>query len=196
MFPSSQYLLILQPHQSLCDQVQAVKKKFAEDYDCPAAARGKPNITLVRFQQYEMMERRIARRLAWITAHRPVFGMELQGFGSFPTHSIFLNVATQSQFTELVRALRPIQQLLKMDNDHKPHFITDPYITIARKLLPWQYEKGWLELSNTHFSGRFVADHLLLLRKRETDPFYTTLHRFNLLNQKEDVLVQGQMFAD
>jgi hypothetical protein len=56
---------------------------------------------------------------------------------------------------------------MKLDKDHKPHFIDDPYITIARKLLPFQYEKGWLEYSHKSFTGRFVADGMLLLKRRE-----------------------------
>ncbi|NCI45382.1 2'-5' RNA ligase family protein [Sediminibacterium sp. WSJ-3] len=172
----------------------AVKKKFAEAYDCPAAVKGKPGITLVRFEQYEMQERKLVHRLELVAAAQPGFGVELHGFGSFPTHSIFLQVTTQTGFAELVKSLRPVQQLMKMDKDHKPHFITEPGIPIARKLLPWQYEKGWLELSNTHFSGRFVADHILLLKKREGETYYSTVRKFRLLNRKEEVVVQGALF--
>ncbi len=193
MFLSAQYLLIVQPHEALCSDIQKIKKQFAETYDCPAAATGKPNITLARFEQYEMLERRIVHRLGLIAATREPFVVELHDFGSFPTHSIILNVTTKTQFVELVKSLRPIQHLMKMDKDHKPHFITEPHITIARKLLPWQYEKGWLEFSNTHFSGRFVVDTMILLRKREGDTRYEMIRKFNMLNVKEEV-VQGSLF--
>ncbi len=86
-----------------------------------------------------------------------------------------------------------MQHLLKIDKDRKPHFITEPYITIARKLLPWQYEKGWLELSNTHFSGKFIANHLLLLRKRGGEKKFEMIKRFQLLNVKESI-TQGELF--
>lgn len=192
-YATAQYLLVVQPHQALCDEIAKVKKQFAENYDCPAAATAKPNITLARFTQYEMLERRILHRLELIAMAQSSFVVELHGFGSFPTHSIFVNVTTKTQFTELVRALRPIQQLMKLDKDHKPHFITDPFITIARKLLPWQYEKGWLELSNTHFSGRFVVNEMVLLRKREGDMRYEMVRKFKLMNVKEEI-VQGNLF--
>ena len=170
-----------------------VKKYFSDSWECPAAAVGKPSITLARFQQYEMIEQRIVHRLQLMATAHASFVVELHDFGSFPTHSIFINVTTKTQIVELVKALRPIQHLLRIDKDRKPHFITEPFITIARKLLPWQYEKGWLELSHTHFSGRFVADHILLLRKRDGEKRYELVKKCKLMNVKERVS-QGELF--
>jgi 2'-5' RNA ligase len=192
-YATAQYLLVVQPHQALCDEIQLIKKNFAESYDCPAAAAGKPNITLARFTQYEMLEQRIVHRMERIATAQPSFVVELHDFGSFPTHSIYLNVTTKTQFVELVKSLRPIQQMMKLDKDNKPHFITEPFITIARKLIPWQYEKGWLELSNTHFSGRFVVNEMILLRKRDGEMKYETVRKFRMMNVKEEV-VQGNLF--
>jgi hypothetical protein len=71
----------------------------------------------------------------------------------------------------LVTEVKDVQRLMKLDKDHKPHFIDEPFVTIARKLLPWQYEKAWLEYSNKSFTGRFIADGMLLL-KREAGGSY------------------------
>ena len=46
---------------------------------------------------------------------------------------------------------------MTLNKDNKPHFMNDPHLTVARKLLPWQYEKGWLDYSHRHFTGRFIA---------------------------------------
>jgi 2'-5' RNA ligase len=192
-YATAEYLLVIEPHEALCTEIAGLKKYFAETYDCPAAAFGKASITLARFQQYEMLEQRIVHRLQLIATAHASFMVELHDFGSFPTHSIYINITTKTQIVEMVKTFRPMQQLLKIDKDRKPHFITEPYITIARKLLPWQYEKGWLELSNTHFSGRFVADHLLLLRKREGEKGFKMVKKFRLMNVKESVS-QGQLF--
>lgn len=193
-YATAQYLLVIEPHEALCNEIRQVKKYFADTYDCPAAATGKPTITLARFEQYEITEQRIVHRLQLMATAHSSFVVELHDFGSFPTHSIFINVTTKAQIIHLVKALRPMQHLLKIDKDRKPHFITEPFITIARKLLPWQYEKGWLELSNTHFSGRFVADHILLLRKREAEKGYKTVQRFAMMNVKKSS-TQGELFG-
>ena len=192
-YATAQYLLVIEPHEALCNEIKQLKKYFADSYDCPAAATGKPNLTLVRFEQYEMIEQRIVHRLQLMVTAQASFMVELHDFGSFPTHSIFVNVTTQTQIVELIKSFRPLQHLLKIDKERKPHFITEPFITIARKLLPWQYEKGWLEFSHTHFSGRFVVDHVLLLRKREGEKRYETVKKFRMMNVKESVR-QGGLF--
>jgi len=192
-YATAEYLLVIEPHEALRDKIMQVKKYFADTYDCPSAATGKPNITLARFQQYEMIEQRVVHRLQLMAAAQASFVVELHDFGSFPTHSIHINVTTQTRIVELVKSLRPIQHLLKIDKARKPHFITQPFITVARKLLPWQYEKGWLEMSHTHFSGRFVVEHLVLLRKREGEKRYEVVKKFALMNVKESI-VQGELF--
>ena len=192
-YATAEYLLVIEPHEALRTEIMQVKKYFADSWECPAAAVGKPSITLARFQQYEMIEQRIGHRLQLMATAHASFVVELHDFGSFPTHSIFINVTTKTQIVELVKALRPIQHLPRIDKDRKPHFITEPFITIARKLLPWQYEKGWLELSHTHFSGRFVADHILLLRKRDGEKRYELVKKCKLMNVKERVS-QGELF--
>lgn len=193
-YSTASYLLVIEPHAALAEEIMGIRQRFADQYDCPSAAHGKPALTLVRFEQFEMAERRIVTRLESIARERQSFMVELNGFGSLPTHSIYLNVTTHNQVVELVRSLRVMQAMLKIDKDRKPHYITDPQLIIARKLLPWQYEKGWLELSNTHFSGRFMATHLVLLRKRMGEKQYSTLKRFQLLDEKEAV-TQGALFT-
>ena len=193
-YATAEYLLVIEPHEALREEIMQVKKYFGETYDCTASVTGRPNITLVRFQQYEMIEQRIVHRLHLLATAHASFMVELHNFGSLPTHSIFINVTTKTQIVELVKTIRPIQHLLKIDKDRKPHFITEPYISIARKLLPWQYEKGWLEMSNTHFSGLFVADQLMLLRRREGEKKYTTVKKFQMMNVKVSA-TQGELFV-
>lgn len=190
----AEYTLAIEPPAALVEKIKAVKKQFAEKYDCPSALKSRSQIVLIRFQQYEMLEQKILHRLQVQAAAQHSFIVELTDFESLPTHSIFIHIRTKTQITELVKSFRPMQQLLKIDKDRKPHFITDPYINIAVKLLPWQYEKGWLELSNTHFSGRFVAEQLVLLRRRAGEGKYETLKKFQLLNER-GTITQGALFT-
>lgn len=193
-YATASYLLVIEPHVSLQAEILHLKKQFAERYDCPGAATGKPNITLLRFEQFEMIEPKIVRRLELLIRSHESFVVELNGFGSLPTHSIYIETATKNPVLQLARALRPLQQLMKIDKERKPHFISDPHIVVARRLLPWQYEKGWLEMSHSHFSGRFTVNQVVLLRKRENEKMYTTVKRFQLLAEKETV-TQGELFA-
>src|SRR5580658_4305633 len=179
---TNEYLLILNPHEELRNKVQQVKKEFYDAYQAPTALGGKPHVTLVRFTQLALMEERIVQRLRAIAMGYCPFKVELKDFGSFPSHSIFINVTSKLPIRGLVNEIKDIQRLMKLDKENKPHFIDEPYLPIARKLLPWQYEKGWLEYSNKSFTGRFIADAMLLLKRREGEMAWQISERFVFQN--------------
>jgi 2'-5' RNA ligase len=121
------------------------------------------------------------------------FKLELKDFGSFPTHTIFINVDTQLQVKNLVKEIRPAQQLMTLNKDNKPHFIDTPQIPIARKLVPWQYEKAWQEFSNLQFTGRFIADSMLLIKRKVGELKYQVVDRFEFMNLPVSTK-QGELF--
>ncbi|OIR05371.1 hypothetical protein GALL_124220 [mine drainage metagenome] len=186
-YETFEYRIILQPHEDLCDKINAIKKSFAETFELPVYRYAKPDITLVRFTQYEMPEEKIINRLQNIAMGNAAFAIELKDFGSLPTHSIFINVATKTHIVALVKEIKSLQKLMKLDDEHKPHFITEPFITIAAKLLPWQYEKAWLEYSNTTFTAMFMASEILLVKRKVGEKKYQTVKHFQFLNQKISV---------
>jgi hypothetical protein len=95
----------------------------------------------------------------------------------------------------LVKAIRSDgQRLMKLNEEHKPHFILEPHLTIARKLVPWQYEKGWLEYSHKHFTGRFIADSMTLLKRPAGEMRYHTVERFAFQNLPVTTK-QGELFG-
>ncbi len=188
----AEYLLVLQPHQALWNEIKFIKEKFATDFDCETARWGLPHITLVTFKQYQATETHIRQALRNSTKTLQPFKIEMKGFGSFPSHTIYINIVSKVQIMNTVKVAREGQRFMKMDKDNKPHFITEPHLTIARKLLPWQYEKGWLEYQHTDFHGRFIADHALLLKRKQGER-YKPVEKFIFQNEKEDI-TQGDLF--
>jgi hypothetical protein len=91
-------------------------------------------------------------------------------------------VATKEPVKKLMRSVKEIQRLLRTDIEHKAHFLQDPMISVARKLKPWQYEKGWLEYSHRRFTGRCVADSMLLLKRAEGTSPWQIVQRFEFQN--------------
>ena len=189
-----EYLLVLNPHEELRNRIMQVKQHFFDKYQAAAAVHGKPHITLVNFLQYEVKEERLLNRLKAIAMGFHPIKVELKDYGSFPSHTIYINVISKLPVQELVKNIRKEAQLLmKLNNDHKPHFILEPYIGIARKLQPWHYEKGWLEYSHKQFTGRFIADGMLLLKRPAGELKYQVVQRL----QFENLLVatrQGGLF--
>lgn len=190
----NEYLLVLNPHEELRNKIVQAKKEFYEKYEASTALGGKPHLALVRFTQLEMMEERIVNRLKTIAMGYHPFKVEMKDYGSFPSHTIFINIITKVPVQNLVREIKDLQRLMKPDKDHKPHFIDDPHINIAHKLLPWQFEKGWLEYSHRHFTGRFIADSMLLLKRRAGEKGYQIVQRFDFMNMPVQTK-QGELFA-
>jgi len=181
-----EFLLVLNPHEELRNRITTVKKEFHEKYKSPTASKalaiGKPQLALVKFETVEMMEDRIVNRLKSIAMGYQPFKVELKDFGSYPSHTIFINVISKIPIQKLVRQIKEAQRLMKLDKEHKPHFIEEPQFTIARKLVPWQYEQAWLEYSNKHFTGRFIADSMLLLKRREGQMAWQIVQRLEFMN--------------
>ena len=189
-----EYLLVLSPHEELWNKIVNAKTRFAEDYQCEQAKWGKPYVTLVTFNQYEMMEERIVNRLKVVAMGQYPFKIELKDFGSFPSHTIYINVVTKVPIQTLVKEIRKeSQRLMKLNDDNKPHFILEPHITIARTLQPWQYEKGWLEYSNKHFTSRFIADGMALLKRPAGEIKYQRVEKFEFQNLPVTTK-QGELF--
>ncbi len=188
-----EYMLVLHPHEELRNKIINIKKGFSEKFEAPSAEGGRPHITLVTFQQLQMMEERIINRLKMIAMAMPAFKVELKDFGSSPSHTIYINVASQVPIQMLVKSLKPARSLMKT-KEVNPYFAETPHLTVARKLLPWQYEKGWLEYSHKHFTGRFIANSMLLLRRADGLKSYQPLQRFEFMNMPV-VTTQGKLFV-
>ena len=189
-----EYLLVLSPHKELWDKILEVKMKFADTYESEHARLGKPQVLLANFVQYEMMEERLVNRLRIVGMGATPFKVELRDFGSFPTHTIYINVTTKVPVQKLVKSIKhESNRLMTLNKDNKPYFPDDPHVTIARKLLPWQYEKGWLEFSNKNFTGRFVADTMVLLRKPVGEMKYHMVQKFEFQNMPV-MTKQGELF--
>lgn len=194
-----EYQLVLNPHEELRNKIMGVKNAFYGKYKAENARWGKPYITLVNFLQYEMMEERIVNRLNLIAMGYHPIKVELKDFGSFPSHTIYINITSKVPIQGLVKSIRTETQRLMTPisiggDDHKPHFILEPHLTIARKLKPWQYEQGWLEYSHRHFTGRFIADAMLLLKRPVGELKYQIAKRFEFQNLPVTTK-QGQLFS-
>ncbi len=190
----NEYLLIVQPHEDLYNKIMLIKKLFAQKYDCSVAAYTKPRITLINFIQWEMQELKLINRLKNVVATNNPFLVTINGFGSFPTHTIYANIQTKNNLVNLVKSMKPVQSILTLDNKNKPHFITEPHLTIARKLLPWQYEKAWLEYSNTPLTASFMVNELVLLKRQVDTKKYYHITTFPLLSKRSASAAQRLLF--
>ncbi|HEY0356029.1 MAG TPA: 2'-5' RNA ligase family protein [Flavisolibacter sp.] len=190
----NEYLLVLKPQEELWQKILKVKEGFADKYQLPSARYLKPHIALVNFITLDMMEEKIIQRFQATAMGMAPFKVELRDYGSFPSHTIFINVVTKLPIQNLVKQLKESQRILKLNQETRPHFIEEPHIGIARKLKPWQYEQGWLDFSNRQFTGRFIADSMLLLKRKAGEKSaFQVARRFDFMNLPV-VTRQGNLF--
>lgn len=178
-YPVYEYMLVLLPHEELRAKIHAVKQAFSEKYKVDAGKAGMAQVPLVIFKQYGMREEHIVNHLKTISMSVKPMKIELKDYGSYPSHSIFINITSKLPVQALVKLVRSeTQRLMKLNNENKPLFMSDPVITIARKLQPWQYERGWQEMSHRQFTGRFIADAMLLMKRKPGQFKYEVVQRF------------------
>jgi 2'-5' RNA ligase len=193
-FKVNEYIVVLKPHEELANKIKSLRDEFAEKFQTNNSRFFKPHIALVNFLSLEMNEERLLHRLEIISMGICPVKIELKDYGSYPSHSIFINVTSKLPLLDIVKQLKTAQSLFKLSKDNKPHFIEDPHISIAGKLKPWQYEQGWLEFSHRNFSGRFIADNFLLLKKNaETKNAFQIVKRFEFRNLPVTTK-QGELF--
>ncbi len=193
-YSTAEYLMVLTPHPDLWQAIMNIKANFAEKYKHPMAFSTKPHLTLLKFYQTEIAETRIVKKLDSVCAKQASVKIELKNFDTFPSHTLFINVTSKVPILHLVKALKEVQPLLKYDPNFKPFFINEPHITIARQLVPWQYEKAWLEYSHASFTGKFIASKITLLKRRVGNKTYQTVKEFSFQNLPPDA-VQVSLFG-
>ena len=160
-----EYLLIISPNEETGLKTLAIKNSFKE-YGCHNAANQIPHITLANFVQFNTMEDRIVYRFENFAKSIKPFEVKLNGFGQFPSHTIFINVATKAPIVTIVKNMKgPFKHLLQPNKQDAPHFITIPHLTIAREMLKSQHSRAWADWQHKEFTASFEAFEMILLRR-------------------------------
>ncbi len=191
-YNTAKYMLILHPHEELQSKILKVRESFNEKYHTTLSFI-KPHIMLASFVTVEAMEKKIIQRLQTLSMGTAPFKVDLKDYGSLPTHTIFIQVVTKNAIQRLIKELRTVQKLMKSP-DHDPYFIVEPYISITQKLTDTQYQQAWTEYAHRHFTGSFISDSMLLLKKKPGIMKYEIVHRFKFQNMPVCVK-QGELFS-
>ena len=190
-YRTAEYRLALLPHQDLRKKIMRVRERFAEKYalsSWPKAAF----LTLARFSIIRMQEERLINRLNSIAMGATPFKVDIRDFGSWPDHSIFLDIANPAPLKALSASVQQIRSLVKT-GEAKPYFLHEFNFPVAGKLKPWQYEKGWEEYSHRHFSASFIASEMVLLRQEPSGLRFQVCGTFEFRNLPVTV-TQGELF--
>src|SRR3990170_8881938 len=111
----NEYLLVLDPPPDIWQKIMKIKEGFADKYKADIAKYTKPHITLINWVSLELMEERMMHRLQTISMGITPFKVELKDYGSFPTHTIIINVVSKVPIQSLVREMKQAQKLITLD---------------------------------------------------------------------------------
>lgn len=166
-----EYLMIIPPSDLVSGKVMEIKIIFSTVHGCKNAAKLTPHLTMINFLQRESMEFRIINCFEKFTQYIEPFPIDLNGFGEFPHHTIYVNLSSVEPVVNLVKDMRSkFQHILKISTLVKPTFVTKPHLTIARGMTEEQYESIWPIYKKEAFNESFTAKEMILI-KREVDPF-------------------------
>jgi 2'-5' RNA ligase len=189
----NEYRLVVPLPEALQDRVHNLRKSLHERHGVKFPFELKPSLTVLRCHAFERVEARLVEKLQHVAMSFHPFKVELKDFSAYPSHTVYIDVPTRSPFHELVKSLKKAKWLMNIP-DHEPHFINEPHLIIAQKLKPMQFIKMWMECEHSQFTGRFMADSLLLLKRSEISKRYEVLRRMELMSLPMDVK-QGELFS-
>ena len=188
------YKIIITPNEEIAERIIRIQKDFIRKYKVVYTSVYRPQIILVSFKQFQAHEEKIINRLHRVGMEFHPLKIELKDFGSFPSHTVFLNVESKDGIDELIRKIKEqAQQLLKMNSENRPNFMSQPHLTIVRKLTPRQYEQGWIEWCHHHFSENFIASEMMLLRKKSGEKKFIPIETFQFRDLSVEAK-QGRLF--
>ena len=176
-YKTNEYLLIISPHEELRHKIEKCRQELLDRYYIRQPHTGWPNITLVRFYAAQMMEKRLLERLQCLAMEEKPFLVELKDYGSYPMHTIFIRIANQVRVIELIKNLKQARPLMKASGE-APHFLIDPQVLIAGRIPKEKYLSIMNEYLHKKFTGRFVADAFLLLKRPKNEKRYEVVRRF------------------
>ncbi|MEP7163396.1 MAG: hypothetical protein ABI741_01815 [Ferruginibacter sp.] len=172
-----EYLLVIDVPEDLRVQVENERKELAKKYNIVQPQTGRANVSLARFSAMKMAEDRIIQKLQTIAMNEKPFVINLQDFGGYPMHAIFINIANQQRVLQLIKNLKQARRLMKGGGED-PYFLHDPTIALAGRIEKEKYTEAIKEYQHLKFSARFLADSFLLVKRGRDEKKYQVVKRF------------------
>ena len=176
-----EYLLVAKPDASVDAQVMEEKQFFSTRFKAPIAAKTKPHITVANFLAGEAMEETIIRWMHRIISNKKSFRVTLDQYGAFRPHTIYLRVQDHQPFQQLAKELKVVDQYIRGYGCPEMHLITNPHVTIARRLEQTTYSEAVKVYSEKTFHASFDVKELVLLRRMNQFDSCKQVNVFGLL---------------
>ncbi len=192
-FRHNEYMLVLDLPETLRHKIENARKGMVEKFKIDQPKTGRPHISLARFIVPQMLEEKTLYRMQVIAMGQSPFRIDLKNYAGYPMHSICIPLENQQPVLQLIKKLKESRQLMKTGGTD-PYFLTDPTIPLLAKLDKKIYLDIMKEYEQRSFTGRFVADSILILKRRVGEKKYQIARRFEFQGLQVEAR-QGLLFS-
>jgi 2'-5' RNA ligase len=162
-----EYLLVAQPDAEAYAKLMDEKEFFSAYFNTPVAVKTRPHITVASFMAFEAMEETLIRWMSRVISAKQSFRVTLDQYGAFRPHTIYLHVKDHQPFLQLARELKVVDQYIQGYGCPKMHLVSNPHLTIARRLNADTYSEAVKIYADKSFETSFRVKELVLLRRRD-----------------------------
>lgn len=185
-----EYMLVIGLPVEVRSRVEEQRAELIGSFRIIQPQTGKPNISLARFCAVKRTEHKIIRRLEWVAAETKTFTVQLDGFGGYPMHAMFIRIRNQQLVLDLVRSIKKARMLMKAAGED-PYFLLDPQVALAGRMDKQAYTAAMKIYEHKKFSADFPADAFLLLKKKKEENKYQVVKRFEF--ESSPAMVKQQL---
>lgn len=177
-----EYLLVANPVEEVWQQVMNEKKNFSDKYGRRNGIASKPHITVANFLAKEELEETLLRWMYKVISAHKSFKVALNNYSGFPNaHTIYLRVQDHLPFKQLAKDLKVVDELVRANGLPKAHLITNPHLTLARRIDMSVYEKAMMDYAQKEFHAEFEVKELVLLKRTHQFDACKQVNLFRLL---------------
>jgi 2'-5' RNA ligase len=162
-----EYLLVINPGKEVNEKLIAEKQIFYDDYKVKDAVKSKPHITMARFLAKEGMENTVIRWMQRICSKQQSFAVTLNNYGGFPPDTIYLRIQNEAPFHQLAKELRVVNAYIKSSACPSMLLTPKPHVSIANNLSEEIFFKALTQYAPKLFHETFLANELLLLKRKD-----------------------------
>lgn len=161
------YFIAIVPPNSIQDQITALKKQVAEQFDSKHALKSPPHITLhMPFKWKEKKLDSLLDVIKGINDRLVPFQIDLKDFDYFEPRVVFVNVVDNESLTNLQKeVVAECRRKLKLDNANYKNHSFHPHITIGfRDLKKPNFYEAKRHFSQQRFVKSFETTSIVLLK--------------------------------
>jgi hypothetical protein len=178
---SYEYVILLGLPEAVKKRVVTKKRDFFSKYGTLSAIRSAPHMKLVSFTMKSSLEDRIIESLEKVSLGEAPFKVSLKNYGAYEKHSISIKVQDREPILSLCSQLSSLLSITSQAPLPPAAFTNEPAIEIASGLTPGVYLRAAKEYAKKMFTDLFVANSLLLLKRRNEHQKYQVVRGFEFM---------------